>query len=165
MPVLLPAHAGAQETLRQGAGPAMAQIDRQKGPKGPFCGQIWSTFGKKVPCRAWGRVWDSGGSKKSPMSHVGECGVSEKKKRLKSKGSPTRGEGGPHAWGRGEGSPTKKILRIQRAKSAFFFTHFDQNPLTLEVPPNTPPRGIPPPPPLRVVDPPPLCVVDPLPYA
>ena len=62
-------------------------------------------------------------------------------------GVPTRG-GVLHAWGggslrRGEGVPHEKN-GSKVPKSLFFLTHFDQNPLTPEVPPNTPPRGRPP---------------------
>ena len=88
VPVLLQARAGAPETLRRGAGACQGtNLTAKRCLKAPFCGQIWSTFGKKVPCRAWERVWYSGGSKKSPMSHLGVCGVK------------TKWWGGPHAWG------------------------------------------------------------------
>ena len=82
---------------------------RQKGPKGPFCGQIWSTFGKKVPCRAWGRVWYSGGSKKK--SHVALGGVWGNKKKSHvalggvwgNRKKKACGEGVPHGGGGIEG--------------------------------------------------------------
>ena len=53
-----PGQAGAQETLRPGTVACQdTKFDRQKGPKGPFCGQIWSAFGKKSPMS---RVWEGG---------------------------------------------------------------------------------------------------------
>ena len=89
--MLLQAHAGAQETLRQGAVACQDKIDRQKGPKGPYCGQIWSAFGKKVPGRAWGRVWYSGGSQKKSHVALGVLwGKRKKKDRVGEGGSPTR---------------------------------------------------------------------------
>ena len=36
----------------------------QTGPRGPFVAKFGVHLGKTVPCRAWGRVWYSGGSKK-----------------------------------------------------------------------------------------------------
>ena len=84
------AHTGAQETLRRGAGACQGtNLTAKRGIKAPFVAKFGVHAGKKVPCRAWGRVW--WGVQKSPMSHVGECGVSEKKgPREGGGGSPTR---------------------------------------------------------------------------
>ena len=74
VPVLVPATPGRKRRSARGTVACQGtKFDRQKGPKGPFCGQIWSAFGKK-----------------SPMSRVGEGGVSEKKKKKRKKETRVR---------------------------------------------------------------------------
>ena len=67
VPVL--AHAGAQETLRAGAVAYQGtNLTAKRGLKGLFVAKFAVHLGKKVLCRAWGRVWYSWGSQNK--SHV-----------------------------------------------------------------------------------------------
>ena len=90
-----PGHAGAQETLRPGA--VACQGTKFEGLKAPFVAKFGVHLGKK-----------------SPMSHVGVCGVSEKKK----KEARVREE--PHAWGRGGST------RVETPPSRNIFDGFPQ---------------------------------------
>ena len=93
--------------------------------------------------------------KKSPMSHVGECGVSEKKKEAKKVGgSPTRGGSSSPTRG-GVGGGTRNFRWFPWMCRLKCSTIFDQNPLVPEGTKITPPRG----------RPPSLRVGTPLPYA
>ena len=99
MPVLLQAHAGAQETLRPGAGACKGtNLTAKRGLKAPFVAKFGVHLEKKTHVARGGRCGIVGGPKKSPMSHVGECGVSEKKKEARvreGRGSPRVGRGVP----------------------------------------------------------------------
>ena len=95
MPVLLPAHAGAQETLRLAAVACQCpNLTYKRGLKAPFVAKLGVRLRKKVLCRAWGRVGYSGGSKKK--SHVARGGVRGNRKKKEARVR----EGGPHAWER-----------------------------------------------------------------
>ena len=80
MPVLLQAHAGAKETLRPGAGACQGtNLTTKRGLKAPFVAKFGVHLGKKSPMsRVGGGCGIVGGPKKSPMSQLRVCGVSEK---------------------------------------------------------------------------------------
>ena len=122
---VLQAHAGAQEMLRQGAVACQGtNFTAKRGLKAPFVAKFGVHLGKNVPCRAWGRVWYSGGSKKK--THVARGGVWDKREKKK---RPKRERGSPHAWGRGiptraEGVPHAKISTVSRASQTPIFDYF-----------------------------------------
>ena len=114
VPVLVPATQGRNRRSARVPWPARAPNLTAK-----FVAKFGVQLGKKVPCRAWGRVGYSGGPKKSPMPHVGECGVSEKKKARVRAGGPRVGRGVPTREGGGVYYAWRTPLPHEKISTAF----------------------------------------------
>ena len=81
VPVLLPAHAGAQETLRTGAVACQGtNLTAKRCLKAPFVAKFGVDLEKKSHDARGGGCGIVGGPKKSPMPHLGVWGKRKKKK-------------------------------------------------------------------------------------
>ena len=162
MPVLLQAHAGAQETLRQGDGACQGtNLTAKRGLKAPFVAKFGVHLEKRSLVARGGGCGFVWGSKKKSHVALGGCGVIEKKRARGGGGPPRVGEGGSPRGFFG-GSP-EKFLSGPQGQIHFFFRGQGSkkkivgskgpNPPFSRSRPPSPTRGDPPP--LRVVDPPP----------